>query len=81
MGQNNTGEAPVRGTRIASEACFYCHPGGTVQKFGLPSPVGIAMAIMHVTDSFHPPAAINLLLMVVNDRPRSFLLVPRAPES
>src|SRR5437879_1826806 len=33
MGQNKTAEA--RDMRLASEACFYWHPRGAVQKFGL----------------------------------------------
>jgi CBS-domain-containing membrane protein len=38
--------------------------------------VGITMIVMHVTNTFHPPAGINPLLIVVNDRSRSFFLVP-----
>ncbi len=38
--------------------------------------VGIAMVVMHMTDTFHPPAGINPLLIVINDRSWSFLLVP-----
>jgi CBS-domain-containing membrane protein len=38
--------------------------------------VGIAMIVMHLTDSFHPPAGINPLLIVLNDRSWGFLLVP-----
>jgi len=40
--------------------------------------VGLAMIVMHATDTFHPPAGINPLLVIVNDRPWSFLLVPVA---
>jgi CBS-domain-containing membrane protein len=38
--------------------------------------VGIAMIVMHVTDTFRPPAGINPLLIVLNDRSWSFLNVP-----
>jgi CBS-domain-containing membrane protein len=40
--------------------------------------VGLAMIAMHATDSFHPPAGINPLLIVVNDRSWSFLVIPVA---
>jgi CBS-domain-containing membrane protein len=40
--------------------------------------VGLAMIVMHATDSFHPPAGINPLLIVVNDRSWSFLVIPVA---
>jgi CBS-domain-containing membrane protein len=40
--------------------------------------VGIAIIVMHATDTFHPPAGINPLLVIINDRPWSFLLVPVA---
>jgi CBS-domain-containing membrane protein len=40
--------------------------------------VGLAMIVMHATDTFHPPAGINPLLIIINDRPWSFLLVPVA---
>jgi CBS-domain-containing membrane protein len=38
--------------------------------------VGLAVLAMHVTDTFHPPAAINPLLVVSNNLPWSFLLAP-----
>lgn len=38
--------------------------------------VGLAIAVMHVTRTFHPPAGINPLLVVVNNLPWSFVLVP-----
>jgi CBS-domain-containing membrane protein len=38
--------------------------------------VGLAMIAMHLTDTFHPPAGIDPLVVVVNDMPWSFLLVP-----
>jgi CBS-domain-containing membrane protein len=40
--------------------------------------VGLAMIVMHTTNSFHPPAGINPLLIVVNDRPWSFFVIPVA---
>jgi CBS-domain-containing membrane protein len=40
--------------------------------------VGVAIAVMHVTDTFHPPAGINPLLIVINDRSWDFLIVPVA---
>jgi CBS-domain-containing membrane protein len=38
--------------------------------------VGLSMLAMHLTRSFHPPAGIDPLVVVVNDMPWSFLLVP-----
>jgi CBS-domain-containing membrane protein len=38
--------------------------------------VGLAVLAMHVTDTFHPPVAINPLLVVSNNLPWSFLLAP-----
>jgi CBS-domain-containing membrane protein len=38
--------------------------------------VGLAIVAMHLTGTFHPPAGINPLLVVVNDMSWSFLLVP-----
>jgi CBS-domain-containing membrane protein len=46
------------------------------QRWAAAVAVGIAMAVMHITDSFRPPAGINPLLIVVNDRSWSFLVVP-----
>jgi len=40
--------------------------------------VGIAMVAMHATRTFHPPAGIDPLLVVVNDMSWGFLLVPVA---
>jgi CBS-domain-containing membrane protein len=40
--------------------------------------VGLAMLAMHATRTFHPPAGIDPLLIVVNGLPWSFLLVPVA---
>jgi CBS-domain-containing membrane protein len=40
--------------------------------------VGIAMAVMHLTRTFHPPAGFDPLVIVVNGAPLSFLLVPVA---
>jgi CBS-domain-containing membrane protein len=40
--------------------------------------VGLAMIVMHATNSFHPPAGINPLLIVVNNRPWSFFVIPVA---
>ena len=40
--------------------------------------VGVAMLAMHATRTFHPPAGIDPLLVVVNAMPWSFLLVPVA---
>ncbi len=40
--------------------------------------VGLAMAAMHATSTFHPPAGINPLLIVVNNLSWQFLLVPVA---
>ncbi len=36
------------------------------------------MVAMHVTRTFHPPAVIDQLLIVVNNMPWSFLVVPVA---
>ena len=38
--------------------------------------VGIAMIAMHQTDTFHPPAGIDPLVIVVNDLSWSFLIAP-----
>ena len=40
--------------------------------------VGLAIVAMHLTDTFHPPAGINPLLVVVNDMSWSFIAVPVA---
>jgi CBS-domain-containing membrane protein len=40
--------------------------------------VGLAMVAMHVTDTFHPPAGIDPLVVVINDLSWSFLLAPVA---
>jgi CBS-domain-containing membrane protein len=40
--------------------------------------VGLAMAAMHASRTFHPPAGIDPLLIVVNNMSWSFLLVPVA---
>jgi CBS-domain-containing membrane protein len=36
------------------------------------------MIAMHLTDTFHPPAGIDPLVVVVNEMPWSFLVVPVA---
>ena len=38
--------------------------------------VGLAMVAMHLTGTFHPPAGIDPLVVVVNDMSWSFLVVP-----
>lgn len=40
--------------------------------------VGLAMVAMHASGTFHPPAGINPLLVVVNNLSWPFLLVPVA---
>lgn len=40
--------------------------------------VGLSMVAMHATRTFHPPAGIDPLLVVVNDLPWTFLFVPVA---
>lgn len=40
--------------------------------------VGLSMVAMHVTRTFHPPAGIDPLLIVVNNMPFSYLFVPVA---
>jgi CBS-domain-containing membrane protein len=40
--------------------------------------VGLAVVAMHITRSFHPPAGIDPLVVVINDMSWSFLLVPVA---
>ncbi len=53
-------------------------------KLAGPSPwvaalaVGLAMMAMHLTGTFHPPAGINPLLVVINDMSWSYLAVPVA---
>ena len=52
-----------------------------VKMFG-PNPwaaavaVGLSMIAMHLTDTFHPPAGIDPLVVVTNDMSWSFLLAP-----
>jgi len=38
--------------------------------------VGLATVAMHLTGTFHPPAGIDPLVVVVNGMPWSFLIVP-----
>lgn len=38
--------------------------------------VGLAMLAMHATDTLHPPAGINPIIVVLNDLSWSFLLAP-----
>jgi CBS-domain-containing membrane protein len=38
--------------------------------------VGLAMVAMHLTDTFHPPAGIDPLVVVVNNMSWSFLVAP-----
>ena len=38
--------------------------------------VGLAMVAMHLTGTFHPPAGIDPLVVVVNNMPWSFLIAP-----
>lgn len=38
--------------------------------------VGLAMIAMHLTDTFHPPAGIDPLVVVVNKMSWSFLVAP-----
>ncbi len=38
--------------------------------------VGLAMAAMHATGTFHPPAGIDPLVVVINDMSWSFLFAP-----
>jgi CBS-domain-containing membrane protein len=38
--------------------------------------VGLAMVAMHLTDTFHPPAGIDPLVVVVNDLSWGFLIAP-----
>jgi CBS-domain-containing membrane protein len=40
--------------------------------------VGLAIAAMHATRTFHPPAGIDPLVVVVNDMSWSFLIAPVA---
>ena len=38
--------------------------------------VGLSMVAMHLTDTFHPPAGIDPLVVVVNNMSWSFLIAP-----
>ena len=38
--------------------------------------VGVAMIAMHLTGTFHPPAGIDPLVIVVNNLPWSFIIAP-----
>jgi CBS-domain-containing membrane protein len=40
--------------------------------------VGLAIIAMHVTRTFHPPAGIDPLVIVINNMPLTFLIVPVA---
>jgi len=40
--------------------------------------VGLSIVAMHLTRTFHPPAGIDPLIVVVNNLPWTFLLVPVA---
>ena len=40
--------------------------------------VGASIVAMHLTRTFHPPAGIDPLIVVLNDLPWTFLLVPVA---
>src|SRR5712692_309572 len=40
--------------------------------------VGLGMVAMHLTGTFHPPAGIDPLVVVVNNMPWSFLVAPVA---
>jgi CBS-domain-containing membrane protein len=48
------------------------------QPWAAAGAVGLAMVAMHATRTFHPPAGIDPLLVVVNNAPWSFLLLPVA---
>ncbi len=56
--------------------------GLIVVKLAGPAPwaaamaVGLAIAAMQLTETFHPPAGINPLLIVLNDASWQFLFVP-----
>ncbi|HWP26799.1 MAG TPA: HPP family protein [Xanthobacteraceae bacterium] len=58
--------------------------GLLVVKLAGPNPwvaavaVGLAMLAMHLTGTFHPPAGINPLLVVLNDFSWNYLLAPVA---
>jgi CBS-domain-containing membrane protein len=38
--------------------------------------VGLAMVAMHLTNTFHPPAGIDPLVVVINNMSWSFLVIP-----
>jgi CBS-domain-containing membrane protein len=46
------------------------------QAWAAAAAVGVAIAAMVVTGTFHPPAGINPLLVVSNNLPWSFLFAP-----
>jgi CBS-domain-containing membrane protein len=46
------------------------------QAWAAAAAVGLAVVAMYLTATFHPPAGINPLLVVSNNLPWSFLLVP-----
>ncbi len=48
------------------------------QAWAAATAVGLAIVAMHLTRTFHPPAGIDPLLVVMNSMPWSFLLVPVA---
>jgi CBS-domain-containing membrane protein len=49
-----------------------CGPAPWVAAFA----VGMAIVVMHLTATFHPPAGINPIVIVLNNMPWSFLVIP-----
>lgn len=74
--------APARPRALVGGHFLATLVGLMVVKLTGPSPwaaalaVGLAMAAMHLSDTFHPPAGIDPLIVVVNDLPWYFLAAP-----
>ena len=78
------GAAPAQPRALIGGHLISALVGLMVVKVTGPAPfaaalaVGLAIAAMHVTRTFHPPAGISPLLIVLNDLPWMFFFVPVA---
>lgn len=76
--------APARPRALIGGHVLSALVGEIALMLGGPQPwvaalaVGIAILVMLATDSFHPPAGINPLIIVTHSMPWSFVIVPVA---
>jgi len=68
--------ALIGGHIVATLAGFVVLRLGGPQGWAAAAAVGLAVLAMYATDTFHPPAGINPLLVVSGGLPWSFLLTP-----